>query len=146
MRFELLRQRVERAELRVAGCLDQAHAHRHRFGLVWRHSWSPARIVVAGLLSGFLVGRAEPLSRIGGMRWLQMLGTVSSLLTTLQAASAAEEAAQGADAAADAADAAQQAASGQPAAAPGATAARAEPAGPLHPPSPAEAATEMSER
>ncbi len=155
MRFGLLRQRVERAEQRVALRLEEARAQRAHFGMVWRRNWSPVRIVVAGALSGFLVGRAEPLSRLGGMRVLQVLGTVSSLMASLRAAGAAEaaggaaqEAAQEADAAAEATQetvAAQQAATGA-----AAREVRAPVRGvrddPLRPPSPAEAATEMSER
>ena len=101
MRFELLRQRVERAETRVESCMDRAYSHRQVFREAWRRGWTPGRIVVAGLLSGFLVGRAEPLSKVGGARWLQMLGTVSTMLASLRAAAASEEAGEAADAAAD---------------------------------------------
>ncbi len=54
MRFELLRQRVERAETRVESCMDRAYSHRQVFREAWRRGWTPGRIVVAGLLSGFL--------------------------------------------------------------------------------------------
>ncbi|AKC87066.1 hypothetical protein [Pseudoxanthomonas suwonensis] len=147
MRFELLRQRVERAERRVAACGDRAEAHRHEFGQAWRRGWTPGRIVVAGLVSGFLVGRAEPLSKIGGSRWLQMLSTVSSMVASLRAAAASEEAGQSADVAAQEAAAANQnvaAATGQAPAA--ATAPAAADLPPARAPSPAEAATELSER
>jgi hypothetical protein len=160
MRFEQLRLRVQRAELRVSSCTARASAHRHEFGEAWRRGWSPGRIVIAGLLSGFLVGRAEPLSKVGGTRWLQMLGTVSTMLASLKAASVSEDAAQTADVAAGqaavasqtAAEANAQVAAGTaqppypaPPAAPGATARTpATPAGQA--PAPAEAATELSER
>lgn len=137
MRFELLQQRVERAELRVAGRLDEAHARRGDFGQAWRQGWSPARILTAGLLSGFLVGRAEPLSRIGGMRWLQMLGTVSSLLTTLQAA---------ADAAQEATAPSVDEATAREEETVRATAPASSDEDTPQPPAPAEAATEVSER
>ncbi|WP_372016469.1 protein sip-5 [Pseudoxanthomonas sp. 10H] len=152
MRFELLRQRVERAERRVESCMDRAQSHRYRFADAWRRGWSPGRIVVAGLLAGFLVGRAEPLSKVGGTRWLQMLGTVSSLLASLRAAAASEDATASADVAAQEAAAANQNvadATGQPTVAaadvvpPSQAADR---AARVHAPAPAEAATDLSER
>jgi len=156
MRFELLRHRVERAERRVAACSDRAEAHRHEFVDAWRRGWTPGRIVVAGFLSGFLVGRAEPLSRVGGARWLQVLGTLSTMFASLRAATASEEAGEAADAAAqDAAQADAEAtaathATGAPAmpdpqAQTRATAATAATAT-ARQPAPAEAATELSER
>ena len=151
MRFELLRQRVERAETRVESCMDRAYSHRQVFREAWRRGWTPGRIVVAGLLSGFLVGRAEPLSKVGGARWLQMLGTVSTMLASLRAAAASEEAGEAADAAADgAAEAAVQTGAPGPVPAAG-TPPAATDAAPgdgqrVRAPSPAEAATEISER
>ncbi|KAF1700888.1 hypothetical protein [Pseudoxanthomonas kaohsiungensis] len=151
MRFEVLRQRVERAETRVESCMDRAYSHRQVFREAWRRGWTPGRIVVAGLLSGFLVGRAEPLSKVGGARWLQMLGTVSTMLASLRAAAASEEAGEAADAAADvAAEAAVQSGAAGPVPAAG-TAPAATVAAPgdgqrVRAPSPAEAATEVSER
>ncbi|KAF1686704.1 protein sip-5 [Pseudoxanthomonas broegbernensis] len=148
MRFELLRQRVERAEQRVAGRIDQAQTQRLALGQAWRRAWSPGRILIAGLLSGFLVGRAEPLSKVGGIRWLQMLGTVSSLLASLQAADAAQQAdAAAADTASPQAGPAPAPASDDAGAATADTRAPAsDPSGHLRPPAPAEAATEISER
>ncbi|MBO9716654.1 MAG: protein sip-5 [Pseudoxanthomonas sp.] len=152
MRFELLRQRVARAERRVETCMDNAQAHRAEFGQAWRRGWTPGRIVVAGLLSGFLIGRAEPLSRVGGTRWLQMLGTVSSMLASLRAAAASVDANASADVAAQEAVATSEnvaAATGQdtPAGVTG-TPAPPAPAEPLQAraPAPAEAATDVSER
>ena len=130
MRFELLRQRVERAETRVESCMDRAYSHRQVFREAWRRGWTPGRIVVAGLLSGFLVGRGQPLSRMDGARWLQMASTMSSMFAVLRAA--AMDAATPAEADAEVAQAAPaQTASPAP--------------GPVQPP-PAEAATEVSER
>ncbi|WP_028916712.1 hypothetical protein [Pseudoxanthomonas sp. J35] len=151
MRFELLRQRVERAERRVAACSDRAEASRGAFATAWKRGWTPSRIVIAGLVSGFLVGRAEPLSRVGAARWLQMAGTISSMLATLRAAAASEEAGAAADEAAQQAASVNQgvaAATGQEPAVPPEHAfeAQAATAAPVHAPSPAEAATELSER
>lgn len=154
MRFELLLQRVTRAEQRVAACSDRAESSRREFGEAWRRGWSPTRIVVAGFLSGFLIGRAEPLSKVGGARWLQMLGTVSSMVASLRAATASEEAGASADvAAAQAASANQNVAEATGQAPPvpvDPSAARARAGAPdatvVRAPSPAEAATEISER
>lgn len=157
MRFELLRQRVERAERRAEGCVDRAATERAALGEAWRRAWSPARIVVAGLLSGFLVGRSEPLSKVGGSRWLQMLGTVSSMLASLRAAAASEDAGDSADVAAQQASVAAEAASegavsggpdpfGSAAAAPRDGIPGTATEAPVRAPAPAEAATEVSER
>lgn len=150
MRFELLRQRVERAERRVESCMDRAQVHRQEFGQAWRRGWSPGRIVIAGLVSGFLVGRSEPLSRVGGTRWLQMLGTVSTMLASLQAAAASQEAGESADVAAQEAAAANQNVAGASGQAPAAAVAPAVPAATdpsrVRAPAPAEAATDVSER
>ena len=150
MRFELLRQRVERAERRVESSMDRAQVHRQEFGQAWRRGWSPGRIVIAGLVSGFLVGRSEPLSRVGGARCLQMLGTVSTMLASLQAAAASQEAGESADVAAQEAAAANQNVAGASGQAPAAAVAPAVPAATdpsrVRAPAPAEAATDVSER
>ena len=96
----------------------------------WREGWTPLRIVAAGLVSGFLVGRAEPLAAVGGARWLQMVGAVSSLFASAQATFAAEQAGDAVDTAEEiATDQAEEAEHPQHATAP----------------RPAEAATELSE-
>lgn len=148
MRFELLRQRVERAETRVESCMDRAYSHRQVFRDAWRRGWTPGRIVVAGLLSGFLVGRAEPLSKVGGARWLQMLGTVSTMLASMRAAAASEDAGEAADVAANVAveAAVQNGAPGPVSAAAAAPAAAGADAQRVRAPAPAEAATDVSER
>lgn len=153
MRFEQLRLRVARAEQRVETCMDRAQVHRRELGLAWRIGWTPARIVVAGLLSGFLIGRAEPLSKVGAARWLQMLGTASSLVASVRAAAASAQADAAASVAVEEAAVAQAAAdesTGTPQrVAPAATTphpVRPEPEpAPVRAPAPAEAATEVSE-
>ena len=52
MRFEQLRQRVERAESRVSAASDRAQSGRLALFDAWRAGWTPGRIVVAGLLAG----------------------------------------------------------------------------------------------
>ena len=104
MRFEKLLQHVQRAEQRVE--LRALHTETQWTTLkqAWRAGWTPGRIVIAGIVSGFLVGRAEPLRALTGARWMQMFSAVSSLLATAQAAAAAEQAEQAADTAQDVQD------------------------------------------
>ena len=147
MRFEQLRQRVQRAESRVSSSRDLAQSSRLALFDAWRRGWTPGRIVIAGLLSGLLVGRGQPLSRMDGTRWLQLASTMSSMLAALR--SAAEDAAVQADAAGA------QNAAAAPAADTAAAAATAPettthawqaPQPAVRAPAPAEAATELSER
>ena len=97
MKFKALQQRVQRRERLVEG---RAQLMRERWGALkdgWREGWTPWRIVAAGLTAGFLTGRAEPLRALSGPRLMQMIGAVSSLFASAQAAvagEAAEEAAQ----------------------------------------------------
>lgn len=148
MKFEQLQRRVMRAEQLVEGRALQTRSQWQELMQSWRAAWTPGRIVVAGLVSGFLAGRAEPLRSMTGARWLQMAGSLSSLFASLQAATAADQATE----AADTAQQVQEDATGVPgqAAATNAAFAPVEPSRPPEPavtaPRPAEAATELSER
>ena len=97
MRFEQLQQHVERAEKRVELRGAQTSLHWTILKQSWKDGWTPGRIVIAGVVSGFLVGRAEPLRTLTGARWMQMFTAVSSFLATAQAAAAAETAEDAAD-------------------------------------------------
>ena len=55
------------------------------------------RIITVGLVSGFLVGRAEPLRALTGARMLQMVSALSGLFASAQATFAAEQAEEAAD-------------------------------------------------
>lgn len=101
MRFEQLQQHVARAERRVELRSAQSSLYWTILKDAWREGWTPGRIVIAGVVSGFLVGRAEPLRALTGARWMQMFTAVSSFLATAQAATAAETAEQAADTAQD---------------------------------------------
>jgi hypothetical protein len=94
---------LERRERRVG---EQAR----RLKLAWKAGWTPARVLAAGLVSGFLVGRAEPLAKVGGVRWMQMITSLSGLFSSIRAATAADEAEEAADEAGHEADAAEGAA------------------------------------
>ncbi|KRA50774.1 hypothetical protein [Pseudoxanthomonas sp. Root630] len=104
MRFEKLLQHVQRAEQRVELRATHTQTQWTTLKQAWREGWTPGRILIAGVVSGFLVGRAEPLRTLTGARWMQMFSAVSSLLATAQAAAAAEQAEQAADTAQDVQD------------------------------------------
>jgi len=172
MRFKDLVQRVEDNERLLE--LQRSHAGASWRGLrsSWREGWTPTRILLAGLLSGFLVGRARPVRRIAGLpstRWVQIATSLWSLGASFRAKDAANTAEAAADDAAVAsevaADTAEAAATGTgPRAASTADlASGAVASAPGHPPGvpeaprrvdpqwdseprPAEAATELSER
>lgn len=142
MRFEQLQQHVARAEKRVELRSAQSSLYWTILKSSWREGWTPARIVIAGVVSGFLVGRAEPLRSLTGARWMQMFTAVSSFLATAQAAAAAETAEQAADTAQDV----QQQAEGVADDEPMVDGAFDEDEIVVTAPRPAEAATELSER
>lgn len=160
MNFEALRQRVQRAELVVAVRVEKTRTSWSTLSTVWRTGWTPLRIITVGLAGGFLAGKLEPTglgAKVQGARWLQMIGSVSNLVASTQAAFASMQASEAADTAEQAADKVDEATDeaprqAAPAPRPAAPATprlnperRAEPA-PPHQPQPAEAATDLSER
>src|SRR5690625_2672665 len=168
MNFTQLKRRVERGEALVEGRIRQTGACQDRLRRDWHQAWTPLRIVLAGLATGFIAGRAEPeklLKKIGtvsGPRTLQLVSSVAGLVGSVQAAIAAMTAREAADtadqAAADTPDPSAgppppQAAADTSAGAPRADAAQARHQDRRRPdqrwqqqPSPAEAATDVSER
>ena len=100
--FEQLIRKVQQAEDVLEARERRVVASYRHLRNAWREGWTPLRIVAAGLVSGFLVGRAEPLAAVGGARWLQMVGAVSSLFASAQASFAAEQAEEAADTVEDA--------------------------------------------
>jgi hypothetical protein len=100
--YKQLQRRVERLERLVEGRGLQTQGHWAELKKHWREGWTPARIIAAGLVSGFISGRAEPLRALSGPRLLQMIGAVSGLFASVQASFAAEQAEEAADTAEDA--------------------------------------------
>ncbi|MGY1411193.1 hypothetical protein ACW5EG_16670 [Luteimonas sp. A611] len=99
MRFDDLVQRVHDTERALE--LQRSHTRNRWRGLrtSWREGWTPTRIVLAGLLSGFLVGRVQPVRKVVGLpasRWVQ----IGTSLWTLAASFKAKDAATTAEAAA----------------------------------------------
>jgi len=110
MKFELLKRRVERSEQLVGSRALQTGTRLTTLKTTWRDSWTPSRIILAGLAAGFLVGRSDParalkrLGGLGGSHWIQLIGMLSGLFASLQstvAAASADNAAHHADDAAD---------------------------------------------
>lgn len=94
MKLGHLKRRVERREQLVEGRVEQTRCDYRDLRRQWREAWTPTRILVAGLLGGFVAGRSEPkralrrvtrLSKsLGDPRWLQLIGSLSALLTSIQ--------------------------------------------------------------
>lgn len=95
MKFDALRHRVQRSERLVEGRSRQLQENWQAVGTAWRGLWTPWRIVGAGVVAGFLSGRAEPLAfagKLGSVRWMEILTTVSTFVTEITAANAAASA------------------------------------------------------
>lgn len=103
MSFDALIAKVQQAEDALESRERQTTEQWRQFKLTWRQSWTPGRIVIAGLAAGFMVGRARPLRVASGGGVLQMLSALSGLMASGSAQVAAEEAGQAADAAESAA-------------------------------------------
>lgn len=98
MGFEQLVEKVHQAEDALEARERAVTSHLQRARASWRAAWTPGRIVVAGLVAGFVAGRARPLRLAAdGGQWMQMLTMFSGLL----ASDSAREAARTADAVAD---------------------------------------------
>ena len=165
MKFDAIRRRVERREQLVEGRALQTSVRADALKATWRASWTPTRIILAGLAAGFLVGRSDPtraLKQLGsGGRWIQLVGALSGLFASLQSSIAAagadkavDRAGEAADQAGDAAAAAQTAAAEAAPSPPADDAAQPMPRSDRRrpdptwdtPPGAAEAVTEVSER
>lgn len=99
MGFEALITKVEQAEQALEGRERRTAQQWQLLKGVWREAWSPGRIVIAGLASGFLIGRTQPLKLAGSGGLLNLVSALSGLLASGSAQVAAESAEQAADAA-----------------------------------------------
>jgi hypothetical protein len=99
--FEALVEKVHQAETALEAKERQASADWRQFKSSWLAGWTPARIVVAGFVSGFAVGRIEPVKKAasgGGV--LQLMTALAGMFagTSAQAAAGqAEKAAENAE-------------------------------------------------
>lgn len=106
MSFHKLIAKVEQCENALEANERRTGADWRQFKESWISAWSPGRIVIAGLASGFLVGRAEPLriaARSGRMvRIVSLLSGIFARKAAGNANEAAEDAEQAAQQAAGA--------------------------------------------
>jgi len=114
MSFDALIAKVRQAEDALETHERDTTAQWRQFKSTWRRSWTPGRIVIAGLAAGFLVGRARPLRVASGGGVLQMLSVLSGLLASGSAQVAAAHAEDAAGAAGQAANAAETTAGATP--------------------------------
>lgn len=104
MSFDALIQKVKQAEVALESSERRTASRWKELKIVWKEGWTPARIVIAGLASGFLIGRAKPLKLAGSGGLLNLVTAMSGLLASGNAQAAATEAGQAAEAADSAAD------------------------------------------
>ncbi|OHE84170.1 MAG: hypothetical protein A2579_10700 [Lysobacterales bacterium RIFOXYD1_FULL_69_11] len=101
MSFDKLLRKVEQAEMALEARERQYSADMRQLKRSWRLTWSPGRIVVAGLLTGFLAGRRERVSASDGTGILRVISLVSTMMASVNAKEASSEAEHAADAATD---------------------------------------------
>jgi len=102
MCFDTLLQKVEQAENALEAEERRTAADWRQLKASWAAAWTPGRIVLAGLASGFLVGRAQPAKMAAsGAGVLRMLASLAALVASGEAHAAAGEAEQVAETAED---------------------------------------------
>ena len=99
MSFDALIQKVKQAEVALEASERRTASRWKELKITWKEGWTPGRIVIAGLASGFLVGRAKPMKLAGGGGVLNLITALSGMLASGNAQAAADEAGQAADAA-----------------------------------------------
>lgn len=102
MSFDKLIQKVTQAEDALEAHERRVAADLRQLKASWRTGWTPGRIVIAGLVGGFFMGRAEPLHVVvarggGAMQLITMLSGLFAGDRALAAASGAEQAAASAE-------------------------------------------------
>lgn len=106
MGFKQLLTKVEQAEAALEAKERHFAAGWGQLKVLWKEAWTPGRIVIAGLVSGFLIGRAQPLraaARSGQI--MQLVTMLSGLFAGGSAKVAADEAEVAANTAAEVAEA-----------------------------------------
>jgi hypothetical protein len=94
MSFDRLLKKVEQAETTLEAQERRMSADWRQLKRSWKASWTPGRIVVAGLVSGYLVGRTEPLQKAtnAGVGVARLLASALALKASDQAHAAAQDA------------------------------------------------------
>ncbi len=104
--FEALIEKVAQAEQALEASERLTATRWDTFKTTWRASWTPGRIVAAGLASGFLVGRAQPMKLAGSGGVLNLATALAGIFAGTGAQAAAKQAEDAASAAEGAAVAA----------------------------------------
>ena len=100
MSFESLIEKVTQAENALEARERQTAADWRQCKASWTSLWTPGRLLSVGLVSGFLVGAAEPAKRVvRGNGTLQLLSAVAGLFAGGSAQAAAGHAQSAADSA-----------------------------------------------
>lgn len=94
MSFEQLLNKVEQAEQALEARERSLAADWRQFKRTWLITWTPGRIVAAGLVGGFVTGLAKPLKGASGGGVLHLLSTVAGLFASGSAQVAAGKAEQ----------------------------------------------------
>lgn len=103
MSFEALIDKVKQAETALEAREREAVADWHQTIGTWRALWTPGRILLAGIGSGFAIGLLEPGKRFAnGRGTVQMLTAVAGLFAGGSAQVAADKAQDVAETAAQA--------------------------------------------
>ena len=92
MSFDALIAKVRQAEDALEASERRTTTQWRQVATTWRSAWTPGRIVIAGLASGFLAGHGNVISKIGGGNALQLFTALSGLIVGGGAQAAANEA------------------------------------------------------
>ena len=91
--FKQLIEKVTQAEAALEAQERRVAADWRQLKASWTAGWTPGRILIAGLVSGFVIGRVEPLKAgAKGSTIMQMISAASGLLASVRAGDAATEA------------------------------------------------------
>lgn len=98
MGFKQLLTKVQQAEAALEARERRVSYEWEHLKTTWRAAWTPGRVIIAGLASGFLVGRAQPLRTVARSgQWMQLVTMLSGLFAGGSAQVAAEKAEEAAD-------------------------------------------------
>ena len=90
--FKQLIEKVDQAENALEAQERLVAADWRQLRASWRAGWTPARIVIAGLAAGFVIGRVEPAKSVAkGGSIMQMITALSGLFASATAQQAASQ-------------------------------------------------------
>ncbi|QYR52834.1 hypothetical protein [Lysobacter soyae] len=92
MGFSHLKEKVDQAEKALEANERVVASDWRVFKQSWRDAWTPGRIIVAGLASGYVFGRIEPVSKSKASSIVNMLTAVGGLFASGTAKGAAIDA------------------------------------------------------